>query len=196
MRKNIEGYKYYYITDTGEVYSKDRQVTMQNPNTKQPMIFLKKGRKLAKKINNSGYYEVCLFENNIKKYCLVHRLVAKTFIPNPNNLPQVNHIDENKLNNSIDNLEWCTNIYNHSYGTGNIRRKTNQKTKTVVQYTINNSYVNSFFSIKEAERITGIKSYNISAVCKNKRKTAGGYIWKYDEELEKEKRRQSTECNS
>jgi hypothetical protein len=185
MRKDINGYKYYYITDTGEIYSKNRQVEILNPNTKQLMTFTKKGRKLAKKINNSGYYEVCLFENNTKKYYLVHRLVAQTFIPNPNNLPQVNHKDEDKLNNSIDNLEWCTSTYNHSYGTGNIRRKVNQKAKAVVQYTTNNSYINSFFSIKEAERVTGIKSYNISAVCKNKRKTAGGYIWSY-EKLDKQ----------
>lgn len=179
MEKNIEGYKYYYVTDTGEVYSKDRQVTILNPNTKQPMTFTKKGRKLAKKIGNSGYYEVCLFENNTKKYCLVHRLVAKAFIPNPNNLQQVNHKDENKLNNSINNLEWCTSTYNYFYGTGDIRRKANQKVKAVSQYTTDNLYVNSFFSTKEAERVTKIKAYNIAAVCKGKRKTAGGYIWKY-----------------
>lgn len=179
MKKDIKNYKYYYITDNGEVYSKDKPITMLNPKTKQLMTFIKKGRKLVKKINNSGYYEVCLSDKNIKKFYLVHRLVAEAFLSNPNNLPQVNHKDENKLNNNIDNLEWCTGNYNYFYGTGLYRRKNNQPVKAVEQYTLDNSYIRSFISINEAERITNIKSYNIIAVCKEKRKTAGGFIWKY-----------------
>ena len=140
---------------------------------------------LKPSIDKYGYTRFSATKDKIQKTLIIHRLVAKLFIPNPNNLPQVNHKDEDKLNNSIDNLEWCTSTYNHSYGTGNIRRKVNQKAKAVVQYTTNNSYINSFFSIKEAERVTGIKSYNISAVCKNKRKIAGGYIWSY-EKLDKQ----------
>ena len=68
-------------------------------------------------IDKSGYYRVILSKNNKSKNYLVHRLVAQTFISNPNNLPQVNHKDENKMNNNVDNLEWCTRSYNCQYGT-------------------------------------------------------------------------------
>lgn len=66
---------------------------------------------------NKGYYEIGLYLNGIRKMFFVHRLVALTFIPNPNNLPQINHIDEDKTNNCVDNLEWCTQAYNNIYGT-------------------------------------------------------------------------------
>lgn len=68
-------------------------------------------------IDKNGYYRVLLSKNNKIKNYLVHRLVAQTFIPNPNNLPQVNHKDENKTNNNVNNLEWCTRSYNCQYGT-------------------------------------------------------------------------------
>ena len=75
---------------------------------------------LTKLINirdNKGYAEVALWKNSSRKLYMVHRLVAEAFIPNPNNLPQVNHKDENKKNNQVDNLEWCTQAYNNIYGT-------------------------------------------------------------------------------
>lgn len=179
MKKDIKGYKYYYATDNGEIYSKDRVITMLNPNTKEEMSFVRKGRKLLQKVTKSGYCAVCLSENNTKKYYFVHRLIAEAFIPNPDNLPQVNHINEDKQDNCVSNLEWCTGNYNYFYGTGLDRRKNNQKVKAVSQYNLDNTYVNSFSSINEAERVTKIKHYNISFVCKGKRKTAGGYIWRY-----------------
>lgn len=67
--------------------------------------------------NNKGYCEIRLAKDGKRKDFIVHRLVAQAFIPNPNNLPQVNHIDENKTNNCVNNLEWCTQAYNNSYGT-------------------------------------------------------------------------------
>ena len=72
---------------------------------------------------NNGYIRVVLSKNRIKTGFQVHRLVALTFLPNPLNLPQVNHLDENKKNNNIDNLEWCTAKYNINYGTARIRTR-------------------------------------------------------------------------
>ena len=116
MIKDIPGYENYYSIDTeGNVYSKDRIITQINPKTKQPMTYLKKGRKLCPAIKGNGYYGVCLMVNGIGKYIPIHRLLAITFIPNPDNLPCINHKDENKLNNNISNLEWCTPSYNTCY---------------------------------------------------------------------------------
>lgn len=78
---------------------------------------------LLRSSNNQGYKRVYLYKNGIRKGFRVHRLVAQAFIPNPDNLPEVNHRDEDKLNNSVDNLEWCTAKYNSNYGTRNIRRR-------------------------------------------------------------------------
>lgn len=90
---------------------------------------------LSMRIDKDGYYRVSLYKGirNIKDSKLVHRLVAEAFIPNPDGLPQVNHKDENKLNNHVSNLEWCTPAYNNSYGTRLARfsaSKTGQKYKS------------------------------------------------------------------
>jgi hypothetical protein len=119
---------------------------------------------------------LCLHGKHINT--IVHRLVAKSFLPNPYDYPEVNHKDENKLNNCVDNLEWCTKKYNINYGTA-IYRSANNRGKKIIQLDKNNNFINSYNSLMDAERITGISNGNINACCKGKRKTAGGYIWKY-----------------
>ena len=96
--KTIEGYENYQISDTGIVMNK------------------KTGKEL-KQQEKKGYMNVNLFKNGKKINKLVHRLVAQTFIPNPNDYPQINHKDENPKNNKVNNLEWCTAKYNSNYGT-------------------------------------------------------------------------------
>lgn len=180
MFKDIPGYENYYFADSnGDVYSKDRLITVYNPKANKSFSYMRKGLKLTPHMKKTGYYVVTLCKEGIKNEELLHRIIARTFIPNPDNLPQVNHKDEDKSNNSVLNLEWCTGEYNYYYGSNLERIKNNQKVKSVSQYRSDNSYVNSFKSINEAERITGIKHYNIISVCKGNRKTAGGYIWKY-----------------
>ena len=136
----------------------------------------------------NGYLQVALSKNNNRTMKLVHCLVAEAFIPNPNNLPKVNHIDEDKTNNYVDNLEWCSAQYNVNYGSRNERVATarrgiygkNKTCKPVLCIETNMIYSGAY----EAQQKTGISSGNIGQVCSSKRKTAGGYHWCYAEEVE------------
>ena len=113
---NIEGYSNYMISNYGRVKSLNYRRT-----GKEKILSLKKDKK--------GYYYITLCKNGECKTFKVHRLVAKAFIPNPNNYPQVNHKDENPSNNCVENLEWCTNEYNLNYGKCQEKRiKSRQKT--------------------------------------------------------------------
>lgn len=132
---------------------------------------------------HKSYLKVGLYINGKKKIFFVHRLVAETFIPNPDNLPQVNHKDENKQNNSVDNLEWCTNEYNHNYGTRNERSaKANingKCSKTVLQLSLDGEFIKEWDSSMEIYRQLGYCNSFIGKCCKGKRKSAYGFKWEY-----------------
>lgn len=121
-----------------------------------------------------GYKQVGLYKNKKCKHLYVHRLVAETFIPNFNNLPLVNHKDENRQNNCVDNLEWCTNQYNLKYG----NTQKNKKRK-VLQYDLYGNFIKEWECIIDVEKILKIPNPNICKVCNGERKKAGGYIWRY-----------------
>ena len=130
-------------------------------------------------ISKQGYYRVSL--SNHKKY-FVHRLVAETFIDNPDNLPQINHKDENKLNNNVDNLEWCTNSYNVNYGTRNKKVTTTKGYPICMLDAKTNKVLKIFSSANEAGRFLGKQNgANIAAVARKKEGhlTAYGYKWEY-----------------
>lgn len=126
---------------------------------------------LSPMIDTSGYLHVKLYDSGRTKDIGVHRLVAETFIPNPNCLGYVNHKDENPMNNSVDNLEWCTNSYNLAYSLG----------KRVSQYNKSGLLIKTYNSIADASRELGIPTTNISKCCKGQRKSAGKFIWKYEQ---------------
>ncbi len=136
----------------------------------------------------NGYMQVCLYkgEESMKKY--VHRIVAEAFIPNPDNLPEVNHKDENKINNHAGNLEWCSHQDNMKHGSRSKRQaetlQRNKKLwKAVDCFSMNGDLLHTFESAKEASQITGANHSAIIQCCnqKPKYKTAGGYVWKYHE---------------
>lgn len=126
-----------------------------------------------------GYYQVGLRKDKKRKWYQLHRLIATAFIPNPNNLPQVNHKDENKLNNSIDNLEWCSVSYNNTYG-NRIQKVINKTGKKVIQYDKNMNFIKEYPSIAEATRQMNLKSIScICNCCRGQTETSKGYIWRY-----------------
>lgn len=164
--KDIEGYEgLYQVSNLGRVRSLRRNIIMKN------------------QIARNGYVRVLLRNNNIPKLYFVHRLVANAFISNPDNLPQVNHKDENKANNCASNLEWCTPKYNYNYGTVN-KRRARSLSKKVLQFKPDGTFIKEWESIIDIQRNLGFYQSNISRCCRNIRKSAHGYIWKYKKEIE------------
>lgn len=146
------------------------------------------GRILNGNINDYGYLRAILCDGKgHRKYIQIHRLVAQAFIPNPDNKPQVNHIDENKINNVVENLEWVTVKENINWGTSLQRRAEHQKItqkskKTVYQYDKEYNLVTTYISCHEASRVCGIERTGIMHCCNGNPKfpTYKGYIWRYE----------------
>lgn len=171
--KDIKGYEgLYQVSNLGRVRSVDRYVKQ-----KEGFYQYIKGRIRKSKLNNGGYMLVSLSKDNKGKTFLIHRLVAQAFIPNSENKPQVNHIDENPCNNCVDNLEWCDAKYNCNYGNHSEKLSKAFKRK-VAQYTLDGIYVKTWNSYKEAGLALNINRGNISNCVNNRCKSCGGYIWK------------------
>lgn len=148
--KDIELLKPYQVSNKGRI-----------KNTKTGTI-----RKLVKA--GGGYLTTVMYQ---KRY-YVHRLVAEAFIENPKKLPQVNHKNENKKDNSVDNLEWCDNLYNSQYSTA----------KSVLQYDLEDNLIREWNCINEAGKKLKIDPSSITKCCKGKIKYSGGFKWKYKKE--------------
>lgn len=157
--RDIIGYEgIYSVTSCGRVYSHKTNK------------FLKPG------IDTSGYCIVTLYKDGTRKTFKVHRLVLEAYVPNTENLPQVNHKDENKTNNCIQNLEWCDAKYNNNYGTRN-QRVAQKRSHAIVQMTMNGEIVTEYPSIMEAARQTGFSSGHISECVRGKRKSVNNFKW-------------------
>lgn len=174
--KDIEGYEgLYQVSNKGRVKSLERTVwTGRGYYQTLPERILKPCK------DSRGYLYVNLCKEGKRKTCRIHRLVAQAFIDNPDNLPEVNHIDEDKENNAIENLEWCTSKDNINFGTHN-QRMAEKKSKPVIGIHKITGLILEFSSTHEAERQTGIAQGNICRCCNRKYKSAGGYYWMYAE---------------
>ena len=171
--KDVVGYEgYYQVSNLGRVRSLARTYT-----TNRCTCHIK-GKFLKLSLRKEGYYKVNLNKNNKYETMLVHRMVANAFLPNPRNLPQINHKDEDKKNNHVSNLEWCDAKYNTNYGTC-IERMRNSKMKKVAQYDKNGNLIKIWESPTTAYRQANLSYASISSVCLGKRKTYKGYVWKY-----------------
>ena len=166
--KDIEGYEgLYQVSNLGRIKSLQKWKRASCPDE----YILKPSE------NNCGYYQVMLYRHTKKKKFLIHRIVAQAFVPNPDNLPHINHIDENKTNNCADNLEWCTPRYNNCYGTAKFRAMLTIG-KPVEQRLVNGQLLAIYITPTIAEQITGISRKEISACIRGDICSAGGFIWK------------------
>lgn len=177
--KDIEGYPNYQVSNLGRVKS------LGNNKTRK--------EKILKNIKDKDdYFQVNLCKEGKTKIFKVHRLVATAFLPNPYNLPQVNHKDEDKTNNmiwvnedcSIDynksNLEWCTSQYNNNYGT-----RTEKTQKPILQFNLDGEFIKKWDSATQVQKELGIKNSSIAKCLKGKRKSTYGYKWGYADDYEK-----------
>ena len=165
-KKDYEGL--YQVSNCGRAKSLDRYVKGKGHSLK-----FKKGRILKPMKDSNGYLKVRLCNGEKSKTFNLHRLVAETFIPNPNNYKEVNHKDENKTNNVVTNLEWCDRKYNQNYGT-----RTEKCSKKVYQYTLDGELVREWISATEAGR-NGFSQSGINNCCLGKAKTHKGFRWSY-----------------
>lgn len=162
--KDIKDYEgHYQVSNLGNVRS--------IKNNKKILL------KPYKNVKRSGYLEVYLRLPGSKKTFKIHRLVAQAFIENPNNLPQINHKDENKEHNNVNNLEWCDGNYNIHYGTALIRMGKSHR-KKVAQYSLTGELINTFNSQTEAAKATNSKQGSISDCIRGIINKHNGFIWK------------------
>ena len=171
--KDIPEYKgFYQVSNFGRVKSLKRFFKAGRGRIAETKL-----RILKQADSTDGYKMVSLCINGEQFTRRVHRLVAMAFIPNPYNYPVINHKNEIRTDNRCSNLEWCTVHHNNMHA---VNMGLYKNLKSVTQLDKNGKIINTFKSIREAERITGIDSSGIAKCCKGKRKIAGGYCWRYN----------------
>lgn len=180
--KDIPNYiGYYQISNTGQIKSLERKV--KSSKSRQGLRTVNE-RLIKTRIDKYGYETVILRKENIDKHFTIHRLVATCFIPNPENLPSINHKDENKLNNIVDNLQWCTVKYNNLYN--NRQTKINNILKeriigkAILQYDLEWNLLQRFKTLRGMHRETGFSREKIKRVCNGLQEQSYGYYWKFE----------------
>lgn len=193
--KDAVGYEgFYQVSNLGRVRSVDRTITRSDGLK----MFFKGGIRRPTK-TKLGYLRVTTSVNGKYRKVPVHRMVAKAFIPNPNNYKYINHKDEDKSNNAADNLEWCTAAYNNTYGTRIQRVKKSEgfqelherNKKPVAQYSLDGEFIKEHPSYSDAAREIGADISNLGASCIGQILSSNGFIWIHrsdDEQKEVNKR--------
>lgn len=167
----------YMVSSMGNVMSVPKVATKSNGAVAEY-----EGRQLSPAPNRKGYLQVVLCSDGASKTCQIHRLVAMAFVPNPDCLPCVNHINENKGDNTDRNLEWCSIEYNNAYGTR--AQRIGETQSRIVQKMLADEILSEYPSTKSAaESVCGSASH-ISECCCGKRLSAYGFSWRYKEESE------------
>lgn len=176
--KDIAGFEgYYQVSNIGRVKG-----LFRSQKINEAMGRVNKAKLIVGKINRGGYRSVLLTKDGKRKHITVHRLVGCAFIDNPNNYPVINHKDCNRTNNCVLNLEWTTTKGNaeHAAKYGNLRRgKTSLFSKPVNQYTMNNVFVKSHDTTKDASKEVKCSRHDISRCCKGIYDSYKGFIWRY-----------------
>ena len=176
--KDVKGYEgYYQVSNLGRIKSLERFANTSTPGVKQRIK--EKIRKLYH--TTAGYGYATLAKNGINKTYMIHRLVAMHFLDNPDNLPCVNHKDENPNNNCVHNLEWCTYEYNNIYKDIHLRRNTDNTTRKIIQYDLDMNEIKRWDSVVEACDYYKISQPNITKCCKGERNHCAGFKWRYYE---------------
>lgn len=186
--KDIEGYEgLYQVSNYGRVKRLEQiKEYMGNNQYNKSFNICYKVPNLILKLKEDKYLRVCLTDKNKQQdYLSVHRLVAKAFISNPNNLSDVDHIDTNTYNNCLFNLQWVTCSQNSKLSWERGRKKLcgkhHHNSKIIGQYTLSGKLIKKYYGSGEASRATNISDVNIRKCCRGDYgcKTSGGYIWKY-----------------
>ena len=174
--RDVVGYEgRYQVSSMGRVKSLERKDCLGRTV---------KERILKPVVRGKGYLKVGLCAGGKKKHFFVHRLVCQAFHDNPDNKPQVNHLNEDKKDNRACNLEWCTRRENCNHGTRN-KRSAKNRSKSVGQYTLDGELVKIWPSATEAQRQVGFGQGNICQAANGKFKQVYGFTWKYVERKEK-----------
>ena len=180
--KTIEDYPNYMVSNMGRVKS-----------------LRGKGKILKIKKEKNGYIRINLYKKGVNKHFSVHRLVAQAFIPNPENKPQIDHINTNRTDNRVEKLRWVTRIENMNNPLTIIKKSGENNPKpwlgkfskkhpnsiSILQFDLNNNFIKKWYSIADIERELNFNHSFISICCSNKRKTAYGYIWQYADDYER-----------
>lgn len=186
--KPVVGYEgLYEVSNIGRVKSLARICAHKHGQCwrKERLMKLMPYGKVVLRHSNK-YLHAKLTKNGISKLIPVHRIVAMAFLPNPDNLPQVNHKDENPGNNKVENLEWCDAKYNCNYGSLPDYRRDYCTSRAVRQFSLDGVYLAEYSSITKASIALGIRGSVISEVCKGTKGSAGGFLWIYSRPKAKE----------